>query len=35
MLGLDKALKLPGEIAKQTARGVEEGIERLTEPRKD
>lgn len=55
MFGLDKALKLPGEIAKQTARtaaqlpavpfdiadkareGVEEGIDKLTEPpsRKD
>jgi hypothetical protein len=50
MFGLDKALKLPGEIAKQTARtaaqlpavpfdvadkareGVEEGIEKLTQP---
>jgi len=50
MFGLDKALKLPGEIAKQSARaaaqlpavpfdvadkareGMEEGIEKLTEP---
>ena len=52
MFGLDKALKAPGELAKQAARtvaqlpavpfdvadqarrGMEEGIEKLTEPEK-